>query len=302
MSEQSKRKISPANIIFLIISIFVLLTALVSVIVNCSSPKEVSAENGQILAVGSSALQPLVEVAGDEYSNQNPGVFITVQGGGSGQGLSQVSQGAVEIGNSDLFAEEKNIDASHLEDHRIAVVGMGPVVHPDLPIDDITLEQLRDIFTGKITNWKEVGGPDMPVVVINRAAGSGTRATFENVVLQGEKSIQAQEQDNNGTTVRMINETPGSISYLSFSYFNDKTKQLKINGYEPVPENVFDNSWPIWSYEHMYTAKDPDPATAAFMKYMTSDDVQYELVPQLGYISIKDMKVEKDVHGTITEL
>ena len=198
-----------------------------------SSSKEVS---GNITAVGSTALQPLVEAAAEQYMNDNPGVQITVQGGGSGQGITQIAQGAVQIGDSDVFAEEKlenKDDAKKLKDNKVAVVGMGPVVHPDVKVDDLTIDQLKGIFTGNVTNWKEVGGDDKEIVVINRAAGSGTRATFENAVLGGDKvpeDFKPQEQDSSGTVVKMVAQTPNSISYLAFSYFSDDVKALTDYG------------------------------------------------------------------------
>ncbi len=270
-----------------------------------SSSKEVS---GNITAVGSTALQPLVEAAAEQYMNDNPGVQITVQGGGSGQGITQIAQGAVQIGDSDVFAEEKlenKDDAKKLKDNKVAVVGMGPVVHPDVKVDDLTIDQLKGIFTGKVTNWKEVGGDDKEIVVINRAAGSGTRATFENAVLGGDKvpeDFKPQEQDSSGTVVKMVAQTPNSISYLAFSYFSDDVKALKVGGVEPKDKNVETNDWTIWAYEHMYTAAKPDAATADFIKYMLSDDVQGSLVKKTGYISTKGMKVERDADGNVTKL
>lgn len=272
---------------------------------SSSSSKEVS---GNITAVGSTALQPLVEAAAEQYMNENPGVQITVQGGGSGQGITQIAQGAVQIGDSDVFAEEKlenKDDAKKLKDNKVAVVGMGPVVHPDVKVDNLTIDQLKGIFTGKVTNWKEVGGDDKEIVVINRAAGSGTRATFENAVLGGDKvpeDFKPQEQDSSGTVVKMVAQTPNSISYLAFSYFSDDVKALKVGGVEPKDKNVETNDWTIWAYEHMYTAAKPDAATADFIKYMLSDDVQGTLVKKTGYISTKGMKVERDADGKVTKL
>ena len=258
---------------------------------------------GSITAVGSTALQPLVEAASQQYTQTYTNVQISVQGGGSGTGLSQVSQGAVQIGNSDLFAEEKKIDPSNLTDNKVCVVGMGPVANADAGVTDIKLEDLKGIFTGAITNWKDLGGKDEAITVINRAAGSGTRATFEAAVLGGDEAVTAQEQDSSGTVAKMVTETPGAISYLAFSYYEGATfTALKVDGVEPTEANVETGDWKIWAYEHMYTAKDADAATKDFIEYMLSDKVQGELVEKLGYIPMTGMKVEKDATGKVTKL
>ena len=263
--------------------------------------------SGSITAVGSTALQPLCEAAAEQFMDENSGVQITVQGGGSGQGITQIAQGAVQIGNSDVFAEAKvkdEADLKKLADNKVCVVGMGPIVNKDVTVDDLTIDQLKSIFTGEVTNWKEVGGADAQITVINRASGSGTRATFEDAVLAGTKvpdSFKPQEQDSSGTAAKMVASTPGAISYVAFSYYDDSFKALKVGGVEPKEANVEDNSWVIWAYEHMYTAADPDDATKAFIDYMMGDDVQGSLVEAQGYIPVSGMKVEKDASGKVTK-
>ncbi|MBE8847208.1 phosphate ABC transporter substrate-binding protein PstS [Enterococcus durans] len=253
-----------------------------------------------ITAVGSSALQPLVETVAESYQTENPGKFINVQGGGSGTGLSQVQSGAVDIGNSDLFAEEKSgIDASALVDHRVAVVGITPIVNKGVGVKDISMENLRKIFTGEITNWKEIGGKDQPVVILNRASGSGTRSTFEKWVLDGETAIRAQEQDSSGMVRQIVADTPGAISYVAFSYVTDDVATLSIDGVAPKDENVTTNKWTIWAYEHMYTKSQPKELTKEFLEYILSDDVQNNIVGELGYIPVSKMEVERDWEGNV---
>lgn len=256
-----------------------------------------------ITAVGSSALQPLVETVADEYQNDHPGEFINVQGGGSGTGLSQVQSGAVDIGNSDLFAEEKDgIDATKLVDHRVAVVGITPIVNKKVGVKNVSLDDLRKIFLGEITNWQEVGGKDQKIVILNRASGSGTRSTFEKWVLDGQTAIQAQEQDSSGMVRQIVTDTPGAISYTAFSYVTDDVQTLSIDNVEPTDENVANNAWKIWAYEHMYTKGEPTKLTKDFLDYMVSDHVQDTIVSKLGYIPISQMQVERNAAGETTDI
>ena len=144
--------------------------------------------SGEVTYDGASSFQALVEAAAEKFMDANPDVSISGSGNGSGKGLTAVAAGTVTIGNSDVFAETK-LEADqvkNLVDHEVAVVGMGPVVSKNVKVDDLSLEQLKGIFSGQITNWKEVGGDDATIVVLNRKAGSGTRATFEAAVFGDE--------------------------------------------------------------------------------------------------------------------
>ncbi|MBC6341471.1 phosphate ABC transporter substrate-binding protein PstS family protein [Lactobacillus kimbladii] len=265
---------------------------------GCSQNRE------KITIVGSSALQPLIEQAGNDYHLAHMSSNIVVQGGGSGTGLSQVQAGAVEVGTSDVFAEtQKGIDAKKLEDYPVAVVGIVPIANKGVGVKNLSTKQLSDIFTGKIKNWRQVGGKNQSIIVINRSRGSGTRSTFEDLVLNGKEAINSQEQDSNGTVKKIVNSTPGTISYISFPYANDQNIQkISINNIQPDNRNIPMNKWPLWSYEHMYTKGKPNKATAAFIKYVLSKKVQKDLVPKIGYISVHEMKVARDSQNKITKI
>ena len=267
---------------------------------TCNSSSQQSGES--ITAVGSSALQPLVEAAGEQYQTEHLGVFINVQGGGSGTGLSQIQQGAVDIGNSDLFAEEKaGIKAKALVDHKVAVVGIAPIVNPKVGVKNVSMAQLQKIFLGEITNWQQLGGKNVPIVLVNRAQGSGTRATFEKWVMQGKQPMAAQEQDSTGMVRQIVGSTPGAISYVAFSYIDKTVQGLSVDGVAPTDANVTTNQWRIWSYEHMYTKGQPKGLTKKFLAYVMSPAIQKKLVLKMGYVPMTQMKVVRDANGKVSK-
>ncbi|MBG9941238.1 phosphate ABC transporter substrate-binding protein PstS family protein [Brevibacillus formosus] len=267
---------------------------------NSGSTTKTSGE--PVTAVGSTALQPLVEQAAKDFMAKNAGAQIQVQGGGSGTGLSQVASGAATIGNSDIFAEEKKgIPANELVDHKVAVVGMAAAVSPQVKVDNLSKQQLIDIFTGKITNWKEVGGDDMKITLVNRPKSSGTRATFSKFALDGKEEAEGITEDSSGTVRKIIAETPGAIGYLALSYFNDSVKALKLDGVEANAENITTNKYPVWAYEHMYTKGEATGDAKAFLDFILTDEVQKKTVTELGFLPITDMKVERDAEGKVTQ-
>ncbi|MFL0247519.1 phosphate ABC transporter substrate-binding protein [Candidatus Clostridium stratigraminis] len=257
--------------------------------------------SGSITASGSTALQPLAEQAAKKFTDANPDATINVQGGGSGTGLTQVMQGAVDIGNSDLFAEDKlkPEEAKQLVDHKVAVVGIGVIVNSKVKVDSIKKDDLIKIFTGQITNWKEVGGDDMKITIINRPLSSGTRGTFKKFALDGKDEVQgkALTEDSSGAVKKAIETTDGSIGYLASSYVNDPAnlsgvKVEKLDNVEMNKDNITSGKYPVWAYEHMYTKGEAKDLTKAFIDYMGSADVK-TLIEKLGYIPTADMKVSR---------
>ncbi|HEY5575877.1 MAG TPA: phosphate ABC transporter substrate-binding protein [Clostridiaceae bacterium] len=263
---------------------------------GCSSKQE-AAVSGNVTLAGSTALQPLAEQAGKDFTAKYPSAVVTVQGGGSGTGLNLVSEGTVNIGNSDVEAGKK-LDASlasALVDHKVCGIGFAVVVNKNVKVDSLTAQQIQDIFTGKVTNWKEVGGQDIAIQVIHRPASSGTRATFVDTVMGGvaENDAIGTVQDSSGSVEKALTDTQGSISYLALSYITDAVKAnvtpVKIDSVEATNANIKVGTYKFWSWEHMYTKGEATGATKTFLEYMVSADNK-ALVEKLGYISASDIK------------
>lgn len=271
---------------------------------SSSSSASSAALSGKLTLGGSTALQPLAAQAAKEFMTSNPNVQIDVQGGGSGTGLSQVQAGNFDIGNSDIFAENgKNIDAKSLKDFKVAVVAMTAAVSPKAGITNLSKADLQKVFTGKVTNWKQVGGKDVKITLVNRPASSGTRKTFDQFALDGKTPANGITQDSSNTVKKIVAQTPGAIGYLALSYFtaNDKSVvALSIDGVKATEENVANGKFPVWAYEHMYTKGTPSALAKAFLDYMMGSTVQSKDLPAQGYIPVGNMKVQRDATGKLT--
>ena len=250
-----------------------------------------SSLSGTITAAGSSALKPLADDAADSFLNDHPDVSITIDAGGSGEGLKQVSEGTVDIGNSDVAAEDKldETAAKELVDHQVCGVTMAPIVNKDVAeagVKSLTKEQLISIFTGKTTNWKDVGGPDEDIVLVTRPESSGTRATFQKYALDGneEASNTSMETDDSGVLLTNVKSTNGAIGYVALSYLTGDAgvETVAIDDVEPTLENTYSGKYPVWTFEHMYTKGEPNEVTKAFLDYITGDEYGDQM-EKLGY-------------------
>ncbi|SNZ10868.1 phosphate ABC transporter substrate-binding protein, PhoT family [Terribacillus aidingensis] len=261
------------------------------------------ASETSIVVAGSSAMQPLVAAAAEMYQEDNTDADIQVNAGGSGAGLSQVQEGSIDIGNSDVFAEEKEgIDADALVDHQVAVVGMTAAINPEAGVDNLTKEQLIDVFTGEVTNWSEVGGNDMKITLVNRPDSSGTRATFVKYGLEGATPAEGITEDSSNTVKQIVGDTDGAIGYLALSYFDDDSiVKAKIDGVEATNETIGSGDFPIWAYQHSYTKGEAEGLAKEFLDYLLSDEVQSSIVPDQGYVPMTDMQVERDAEGNLTD-
>ncbi len=256
--------------------------------------------SGSITGSGSSALLPLAQDAADAFKELHPDVSITLNGGGSGTGLNQVSNGSVDIGNSDVEAETKLEEdaAAELVDHRVCVVTMAAVVNKEVgeSVTSLTKDQLIGIFTGEITNWTEVGGPDEDIVLITRPQTSGTRALFQEYALDGNEELSggSLETDDSGTLLQSVADNPGAIGYVALPYLlnNDSVTAVAIDGVEPTLENTYNGTYPVWGYEHMYTKGEPSEVVQAYIDFIMSDEYGARIEEQ-GYGVTSKMTVER---------
>lgn len=278
----------------------ILISMLSIALVSCSNGG--SGEGQSLVISGSSALLPLMEVSIESFNEEKSEVAINAQAGGSGTGLTQVSEGTVDIGNSDVAAEDKLDEAAakELTDNKVVAQGFAVVVSKDLGVDNLTKEELKGVFSGKIKNWSEVGGPNKEIFVIHRPASSGTRGTFTTTILDGDKSLEDDSigatQDSNGAVLTAMGQNEGGISYLALSYLNSddaKSKILKvsIDGVEAEKENIITGKYPFWSWGHMYTKGETKDISKEFIEFIMSDENK-ENVEKLGFISGSEMKIQ----------
>lgn len=246
--------------------------------------------SGTVTASGSTALLPLAQAAAEQFQEMHEQVTVNVSGGGSFNGLAQVASGAVQIGNSDVPATGDQ--AKGLVEHKVAVAPFIMIANNDVPVENLTMDQLAKILKGEITNWKDVGGNDAPITIVSRQQSSGSRATIVEKVLKGQGDIAktAVIQDSNGKVRDNVSTTPGAIGYVDAAYYQaGKVKALQLDGVAYSPEAVTGGKWPIFAYEYMYTKGEPTGATKAFLDFVLSKEFQEQSVAKLGFVPISQM-------------
>lgn len=243
---------------------------------------------------GSTTVLPVAQACAEEYMKTNK-IKITVNGGGSGNGIKAVIDGTAEIGNSSRDAKESEIKMAKekgvdLYKTVIALDGIAVVVHPDVPVADLKLEQVRDIFAGKINNWKDVGGKDAPIVVVSRDTSSGTYGSFEEMVLhyKEKNSMRADAQmvASNQAVATTVAQTPNSIGYIGVGFLKSaKVKAVTINGVAASEKTVKDKTYPISRTLNMYTNGAPKGDAKRFIDFILSKKGQ-AVVEEHGFIKL----------------
>ncbi len=242
---------------------------------------------GVVRVSGSTTLLPLSQEGADRFMDLNPGKTVLVQGGGSSVGIAQVKEGIVDIANSsrDLKPEE---DDGRLTVHHIALDVIVIVAHPGVVVNDLSREQVKGIFTGEITDWREVGGPDGTILVVVRDRASGTREMFDKEALDDEEVVSsAIESNSNGIVRETIAATPNSIGYVSIGYVNSTVKPLSYDGAIASNDSARDGSYKLSRYLSMITYGEATATALDFIDYMLSEEFQLgvvagEYVPVIG--------------------
>ncbi len=244
----------------------------------------------KVTIVGSTALLPLVAKAGDLYHQSHPNVQIKVTGGGSLAGLDAVMKQKADIAASDVYADPAVYPDPNLTDHIVCATSFAVIVDPGVTVTSLSTQQISDIFTGKITNWQDVGGPNLPITLVIRPATSGTHVLFSKYILDGAtESTNATSVDSSTAVLDTVAHTSGAISYVATTTVNSSVHTMNIDGVSPTVQTIQAGKYKFWGYEHMYTLQNGVNATTSFLDFMKSPQIQ-QLAQQLGYIPINAVK------------
>jgi phosphate transport system substrate-binding protein len=245
-----------------------------------------SGSQQQLTVTGSTTILPIAEVAAEDFQTANPGKRVLVAGVGSSAGIESVSNGTSDIGTSsrDLKPEEKSLG---LVDTPIALDAIAVIVNPSNPVTKLTTEQVAAIFEGKITNWKQVGGPDLEIGLVNRDEASGTRDAFSTFVLKGKDfDPTAAVLPGTGQVRSVVAQSAEAIGYISLGFVDASVKPLTIDGIAANEKTVADGSYPISRVLHFFTKGKPTGLTKAYIDFVLSAKIQDEVVRDAGFLPI----------------
>ena len=247
---------------------------------------------GSIKISGSTTVLPIAQKAAEVYMKMHPDVSISVAGTGSGDGIKAVIDGMADIGNSSREMKKKEIDMASKKgvkpgQFEVALDCIVPVVHPSNPVKNLTLDQLRDIYIGKVKNWKDVGGENKTIIAISRDSSSGTFEVWHEKVLKGSRvRPDAQLQASNGAVAQAVAGNKHAIGYVGIGYVNPKLGALKVNGVMASADTAKNKSYPIARGLYMFTKGSPTGETKAFIDFVLSDKGQ-KIVAEEGFVAVK---------------
>ena len=255
-----------------------------AMLAGCSGGAAEETVEGTVTTDGSTSMEKLIGGLGEAFEEENPGVTFTYNPTGSGSGITAVTEGRCDIGLSSRDLKDEEL-AQGLTETVLAKDGIAIVVNPENKVEDLTVEQIADIFTGKITNWKEVGGDDAEIVLIGREAGSGTRDGFESITGTEEACQYRQELTSTGDVITTVAGNPAAIGYASLASVQDSVKAVTVGGVAPTEETIADGSYAVQRPFILVTKEGEQlsDAAQAFFDYATSEAAN-EIITSAGVV------------------
>jgi len=251
-----------------------------------------ASKKDEIAINGSTTVLPVIQKAAENFMGINPDVAIIISGGGSGKGIKALTDGLCQIAmssrdmraNEREFAQSRGVNPVRIP---VAVDALMPIVHPSNSVADISVEQLRDIYAGRITNWRELGGADKRIAVLNRDTSSGTFEIWDEKVMNKERILpRAQQQVSNGLMVQTVAKNPHAIGYIGFGYLDRSVKSLDIGGLKASPENALAGQWPIARELYVFTNGEPQGSTKKLIDYLLDPQKGQKAVLEVGFIPL----------------
>lgn len=253
-------------------------------IVNATSLDAFQGKKGTINIAGGTAHIPVMKMAAQQIMQANPAIRITVAGGGSGVGIRMAGEGLAQIGNAGRALKPSEIAQYNLHTFPFAIDGVAIVVNPENTVQALSKKQLIDVFTGKITNWKALGGNDAAISIYTREDGSGTRETFETLALDNAQTLSSINVVNsNGAMKTAVSQDPNAIGYVGIGHLNTQVKGIILEGMTPSQKSAADGSYRITRLLYMNTKGKPEGIVADFIDYIYSNDGQ-KIIEKAGYI------------------
>ena len=245
-----------------------------------------AALTGTVSTDGSTSMEKVIGALSESFMAQNSGVTVNYNPTGSGSGITAVQEGTCDIGLSSRALKDEEKSAG-LKETVLAYDGIAIIVHPDNPVSDLSVEQLAKLYTGEITNWKDVGGNDAEVVLIGREAASGTRDGFESITGTKDKCQYRQELTSTGDVITAVSQNPDAIGYASLASVKDSVKALNVDGVTPSEATIKDGSYKVQRPFVLVTmaGKELSPAAQAFFDYAISSDAA-SIIAKAGAVAV----------------
>ena len=245
-----------------------------------------AALTGTVSTDGSTSMEKVIGALSESFMAQNSGVTVNYNPTGSGSGITAVQEGTCDIGLSSRALKDEEKSAG-LKETVLAYDGIASIVHPDNPVSDLSVEQIANLYTGEITNWKDVGGNDAEVVLIGREAASGTRDGFESITGTKDKCQYRQELTSTGDVITAVSQNPDAIGYASLASVKDSVKALNVDGVTPSEATIKDGSYKVQRPFVLVTmaGKELSPAAQAFFDYAISSDAA-SIIAKAGAVAV----------------